>query len=292
MSKYYEPSGKFSPMAFAYLVLTSVVVLPILSAIYAYLIWYIPIIYLNLLVVVGFGFAVAIATRLLIVRLGKVRNYGLAVIFSIIASLVAYYLQWVVWADLAANAGEVYGNSRIGISVSNVRIEELLYLLANPQDLFALIGEINQYGTWAIKSNTVSGGFLTAVWVIEFLIIIVIGFLGSVSSAKEPFSEINNEWFKEETLLAYSFIEDADTFKRNAEQNQWEALESLSVIGERVKQESHSVFTLYHSGTEYYLSVTNAKATLKKDKVEFDKEDFIEYLRISREIYNTLKAKQ
>ena len=126
MSNYYKPSGKFSPISFVYFILVCTVALPILATIYAYLIWYIPIIYLNFLVTFGFGFAIAITVGYLVVRLGKVRNYGLAILFALIASLVAYYLQWVVWADLAINTSEVYGNKQIGVAVSNVQIEQLL----------------------------------------------------------------------------------------------------------------------------------------------------------------------
>ena len=107
MSNYYKPSGKFSPISFVYFILVCTIALPILATIYAYLIWYIPIIYLNFLVTFGFGFAIAITVGYLVVRLGKVRNYGLAILFALIASLVAYYLQWVVWADLAINTSEV-----------------------------------------------------------------------------------------------------------------------------------------------------------------------------------------
>ena len=75
MSNYYKPSGKFSPISFVYFILVCTVALPILATIYAYLIWYIPIIYLNFLVTFGFGFAIAITVGYLVVRLGKVRSY-------------------------------------------------------------------------------------------------------------------------------------------------------------------------------------------------------------------------
>jgi len=290
MSNYYKPSGKFSPISFVYFILVCTVALPILATIYAYLIWYIPIIYLNFLVTFGFGFAIAITVGYLVVRLGKVRNYGLAILFAVIASLVAYYLQWVVWADLVINTSEVYGNKQIGVAVSNVQIEQLLYLLGHPSDLFGLIGLINEEGTWAIKGNTVSGVFLTIIWIIEFLVIVIMGIVASVGRAKDPFNELADEWFKEEELPAFSYIENASSFKQQAEQGNWEQLEPM--IQRSSKEQSHSVFTLFASGNEYYLSVTNEKAKVNnKDKVEFDSDDFIVHLRIDKTVYDMLKSK-
>lgn len=147
MSNYYKPSGKFSPIAFAYLLLVCAIIMPILGTIYAYATWYIPIIYVNFLITFGFGVSISFAVSLLVIRLGKVRNYGLSALFAVIASLVAYYSQWVVWVDLVLNAGEVYGNKQIGISVSNVQFEQLLYLATHPSDLIDLIMLINEEGT-------------------------------------------------------------------------------------------------------------------------------------------------
>jgi len=54
MLNYYKPSGKFSPIAFVYLLLVCAIIIPILGAIYAYATWYIPIIYVNFLITFGF----------------------------------------------------------------------------------------------------------------------------------------------------------------------------------------------------------------------------------------------
>ena len=290
MSNYYKPSGKFSPLSFVYLLLVCAVVLPILAAIYAYAIWYIPFVYLNFLVTAGFGFVIAIAVGQIVIKIGKVRNYGLAIFFALIASLVAYYLQWIVWADLAINTGEVIGNKKIGVAVSNVQFDQLLYLLANPSELFGLIGLINEEGTWGFKGSVVTDTFLTIIWVIEFLIIVIIAVIGSVARSKEPFNETLDEWFKEEELPVFSYIENSNNFKQLAEQGNWEELGTTIEKGNQ--DQSHSVFTLFASGNEYYLSVTNEKAKVaKKDKVEFDTDNFIQYLRIDKTVYDMLKSK-
>lgn len=94
MSNYYKPSGKFSPISFVYLLLLCAIAMPILATIYAYLIWYIPFVYINFLITAGLGFAIGIAVWQIVIKLGKVRNYGLAILLALIAALAAYYFQW------------------------------------------------------------------------------------------------------------------------------------------------------------------------------------------------------
>ncbi|EGD34663.1 hypothetical protein [Capnocytophaga sp. oral taxon 338] len=289
MSNYYKPSGKFSPLAFLYFVLACVIVFPILSAIYAYATWYIPLIYINVLITIGFGFGICFIVSYLIINLGKVRSYGLAILLAILSGLVAYYLQWVVWSDLAINGTESYGNKQIGIVVSNVQFEQLLYLLSHPSALLDLIKLINENGTWGIKGNTISGGFLTAIWVAEFAIIMFFSVL-SAKRARLPFDEQIQEWFKEENLPIFSFIENEADFKKKVEQGDWEQLSETIQRGD--EGENHSTFTVYASGSEYYLSVSNAKRKeSKKDKIEFDIHKIIEYLHIDKTVYDMLRAK-
>ena len=118
--------------------------------------------------------------------------------FAIIASLVAYYSQWVVWVDLVLNAGEVYGNKQIGISVSNVQFEQLLYLATHPSDLIDLIMLINEEGTWGIKSMTVSGIFLSIIWLIEFGAIMFFGFMAAGRS-KVPLARLPKNGLKKKS---------------------------------------------------------------------------------------------
>jgi len=87
-------------------------------------------VYINFLITAGLGFAIGIAVWQIVIKLGKVRNYGLAILLALIASLAAYYFQWVVWTNL--------------VLTSSGEESQLLYLLSNPFDLFQLIGFINE----------------------------------------------------------------------------------------------------------------------------------------------------
>ena len=276
MSNYYKPSGKFSPISFVYLLLVCVIAMPILATIYAYLIWYIPFVYINFLITAGLGFAIGIAVWQIVIKLGKVRNYGLAILLALIAALAAYYFQWVVWTNL--------------VLISSDEESQLLRLLSNPSYLSQLIGFINESGTWSFKGAVVSGTFLTIIWIIELLIIIGVAIFIAIPHSKHPFNETLDEWFKEEELPAFTYIDNPNSFKQAAEQGNWEALAETLQLADR--QASHSLFTAYVSGNDYYLSVYNVKAkTNNKGKVEFDTDEFMKYLHINKTIYDMLKAK-
>lgn len=199
------------------------------------------------------------------------------------------YFHWAFWADLAINAGEVYGNSRVGVAVSNVQLEQVFYLITHPEVLFSVIKEINEYGTWGIRGNTVSGIFLAIIWAIEFLGVTIITIIISVPAVKSPFCEKDGEWFAEEELKL-SYIYTKDDFKKGLENKEITVLENV-VAAEDAKNNSHSVFTLYSSHQrEYYISVENKLAKADKDgKASFDNDEFIKYLQIDKAIYDTIK---
>lgn len=289
---YYKPSGRFSLNSFVFFLLLCAVAFPLWGALYAYAIWYIPLIYINFIVTGVFAFGVGFLLSKFVIEKGKVRNVPLAIIFGIVGGLVALYFHWAVWIDLAINAGEVYGNSRIGIAVSNIKLVEALNLALNPKILFSYISEINEYGTWGLRGNAVSGTFLLIIWVIEFLAVLVITTIITMPRAKMPFCERNNKWFQEQKMAAFSEILDTQKFVEKLET----ATDSLPEGLEKVanpKEESHSVWTLFTSEEgENYLSIENRLAKVdKKGKIEFKETTFVEYIEISKSLKEQLLEK-
>lgn len=291
MMKYYKPSGKFSVSSFIYFVLMCIIALPLLGLIYAYCIWYIPFPYINFLITAGFGFVIGLLVNYFVVEKGKVRNVYLASVFGILAGLIGLYFHWAVWADLVINAGESYGNSRIGITMSNIKILDVFVLAANPSQLFQLIGEINQYGTWGIKGMTPSGVFLYILWAIEFIIVIVISIFTSSIKAHQPFCENSNEWFEEKELQPLSYIANPKTLTAALEKIEANAFEGITKAEDL--DQDHSVFTLYTSKhNENYLSIINKKSeTDDKGKIDFDSNEFLEYIKIDQTLKDVLLGK-
>ncbi len=289
MAQYYKASGNFSMISFVYFLATSLIIIPIAALAYTYLVWYIPFIYINFFITAGLGLLTGISISYLAVRLGKVRNTKIAILFGVLGGFIALYFSWVVWVDLVFNASDSYGTSRVGITVSNTKMDELIHLLTNPSILFELIGEINSVGTWGIRSATVSGTFLSIIWIIEALIVLVLSVIFPLGAAKKPFCELHNKWFEENTLPAFNFIEDYKQLIGNIETANTTSFDALEYVP-NIEETSHSIFTLYSSDQgESYLSIENKFAkTNSKGEIDFDSNEFLEYAWIDTTLKNKL----
>jgi hypothetical protein len=292
MTEYYKPSGKFSPTFLLYFLLVSVIVFPILGLIYAYCIWYIPFVYINFLITLGFGFLTGLAISIFVIKKGKVRNALLALIIGVLSGILALYFHWSVWIDLVINAGESYGSSRIGITVSNIEFLQVFSLIFQPNLVFEYINEVSKYGTWGIRSATVSGTFLWVIWAIEFVMVVGLTAFLAYLQSKKPFSESTNSWYEEFELPAFNFIEDKKQLILDLKNSNKSALEVLSKEVD-AESESHSLFTLYRSQSgKNYLSVENKTSKLdSKGKIDFDGEEFIEYISIDSQLSKLLLDK-
>lgn len=287
MRKYYKPSGKYSMLSLFYFALASLTVLPLLGLIYAYCIWYIPFFYINFLITIGLGFGVGI-TMLYVVRLGKIRNRKIATAFGVLGGLITLYFHWAVWVDLVINAGESYGSSRIGITVSNIEFLQVFRLAANPQLLFQLIGEINNTGTWGFKSIPVSGIVLSLIWIIEVLVVLLFSCIPPRNASQVPFCELNNEFFKDKKTPELAFIEDKEQIINSLQNDDIQHLESLMKVNNK-EQDNHSIFTVYSSkNNEYYVSLENHTA---KEKGKFERKEIINYLAIKAPAAKVLLSK-
>ena len=291
MANYYKPSGKFSPVSLIYFILVSLTVLPLLGLIYAYCIWYIPFIYINFLIAAAFGALISVIINKTVIKMGKVRNVTLSLLLGLTGGLIALYFHWAVWVDLVINAGESYGSSKIGITVSNIKVLQVFSLASEPGTLLHLIKEINSTGTWGIRSSTVSGTFLWIIWLIEFLIIVGISSLMSMLASKKPYCEIGDIWFKEKILPAFSYIENKEKMISDLEKTNNNSFDDLIKV--ESTEQSHSIFTLYTSqNAENYLSIENKTAkTDSKGKIDFDNDEFIEYISINNQLCKVLLEK-
>jgi len=292
MTQFYKPSGKFSPSFILFFLLVSLIAFPLLGLIYAYCIWYIPFIYINFFITLGFGFLVALCVNKVVIRKGKVRNPILALFIGFFAGIVALYFHWSVWIDLVINAGESYGSDRIGITVSNIEFLQVFSLIFQPSMVFEYIGMVNEFGTWGIRGATVSGVFLWVIWAIEFVIVVGVSSFLPYLESKKPFSESTNSWYEEITLPALSFIENKEQLIADITSNNHSGFDFLNKEVNK-ESDSHSVFTLYKSKSgKNYLTIDNKTSSLdSKGKVEFKSDEFVEYILIDGQLSKILSEK-
>lgn len=289
---YYKPSGKVSLVSILYFILATLIAFPLLGAIYSYAIWYIPFIYINMFITAGLGIAVGFVISRVVVEYGKVRNGKIAALFGFLGAIAALYFHWAIWVDLVINAGESYGSNRAGFTVSNMVVEQVISLILQPAYLFSLIGEINNVGTWGIRGATVSGFFLSVIWIIEALIVLVIPVVMAYSSSKKPFCEVGNTWFKEDDLPALDFIVESEAIVTSLQNDDTQIIETLKRSENKAKQ-NHSIFTLYHSeNSEYYLTVNNKVAKVNdKGETSFDDTWLVQHIAVNRNVVDVLLAK-
>src|SRR3954464_5600394 len=93
---YYEHSGKYSISGAIYALVVGPVIMCFCAFLYAYIILYCALVYINAIVVLGFGVLVGHTWPALLKR-KKVRNDGLAVALTVGLASVAYYYGWVAW---------------------------------------------------------------------------------------------------------------------------------------------------------------------------------------------------
>lgn len=175
-STHYQHSGK-APLGGVSLTLAGGLVAGvILGAIYGFLIYWIPFVYINVFVTLGFGVALATAVGSL-GKIGKIRNNSVVTVLALIVSLVAYYVHWVVWVG--------------GMTETQV---------VAPDQLWAFVATINALGPWSIFGWTPSGVSLWGIWGIEALLIVGLGAISARGLIDLPYCEATRQWTTETTL--------------------------------------------------------------------------------------------
>lgn len=213
----YRHSGKFNPAALAAALGVAAVVGIPLGLGYAYLLRWIPFIYVNFLLTFGYGFAFGwLTTRIL--KVGRVRNAAVAGLTSLGTGLIALYFEW---------SGHIHA-----------LVEGAPWIL-RPDQILAVIPLLYEAGTWSIKSATVSGIPLAIVWLVEATIIVGIAALVPYSLIRDtPYSEKSRCWLDEEKKIS--------TLELITDDAQVAAIKSgdlMPVIAARPKAEGAATFT-------------------------------------------------
>jgi len=287
---YFKPSGKIDLVATPIAVIAALISTFLLAFVYTYAIWYIPIIYLNVIIT---GFA-GVAMMFMIKKVcyyAKSRNFNFNLSLALISSVLFCYLNWGIWLDLVMNSTDSYnlGNT-VGITVA-MSSRNVFSLLSHPEVMYDYAKIINTVGTWGIKSIPVTGWFLTSIWVIEALILIGVPSILMLGNTIDPFCETHNEWSESEEInTKFKFIDNPIQLKQDLENAQFEELYSLKAASEGVLDYAKIIMYKLTRANVYYMSITNEIGKLDKEqKVSYTSEDVVKYLKISKDVYDFLK---
>lgn len=180
----YRHSGKFGVHGPVLAMLAAIVIGYPLGIAYAYLIKWIPFIYLNFFITVGYG----LAFGLLVVwtmRFAKVRNTAIGVLSGFAAGGIALYFAW---------------NGYLHTMVEHPP------LVFSPGQIFAVMKILYAEGSWGIgllsSSGPVTGVLLAFFWAGEAAIIVgAATLLGLGAISQTPFCEQHGCWLDEEKKI-------------------------------------------------------------------------------------------
>jgi hypothetical protein len=265
----YRHSGKFNPPGLILPVVAAVVIGLPLGMAYAYVVRWIPFIYLNLLITLGYGFAFGwITSRLL--RASHVRNTALAAVCGLVVGIVALYAEW------------------------NGHLHALLTgapWILRPDQIARGMAILYREGSWSFHGSTVTGFVLGAVWLIEAGIIVGLTTALPWSFVRDtPFCEQTRSWLDEEKQI--------NTLEHFTDEAHIAALRSgdlMPLTNARPKPDGAAVFTRLllkrapGRTTFCTLRVQNVSVSIESDgKVKEQAEDFTGDLILPASMYDLI----
>lgn len=296
---HYTPSGKYSQSIFPYSLFLIFIGIPLITILYSLLIWYIPIIYFNLLLTLGLGFGVSILLNI-VLRKGKVRNTKIAKTLAFIVAIFTIYFVWTTYLTLLFNTGETFstGDSssrKGGISLTETffSIQDFVKISITPKVVPSAMSKLYETGTWGIRAFTVKGVILAIVWIIEASIIFIIVIIAGTKQSMDPFSERTNEWFDEKVVdhkfkLPFDIEERLESFKNG----NYDFLESLEIIDGT--QSDYLSLTKYSHDKEdtAYLNFSKNNVTIdENEKISTETKEMEKYLFVSKQYLENILLK-
>lgn len=278
---YYKPSGKVPVGALIGSLLVGIAGAVVLAVIYIALQWFIPIVYFNVFITIGFGAGLFFVLNFCF-KQWKLRNKGVAMVITLLVALIGLYAQWALFISLMYNAeGTMGGDTWVKSSFS---LEGFKAFFMHPSFIWEAMQGLNEVGTFTLKKSTVSGAALWAVWAIEMAIIILTPIILTFRGITiYPFSEKDEVWMIKRVLPGrLKYVEDKDAVVNTLANHDFAYV--YDHLSEEEEHYSYATAEVYESDTDdyQYLTVYNHQLVDKKGKLEEKKDEVIEFLRIRR----------
>lgn len=268
---YYRPSGKAPAAGVLGMFITGIAAAVVGAFIYVRLIEWIPLVYFNALLVLGYGFVVGMGVALACKK-GKVRKPSACFLAGLVSGTVAVYLQWAYY--LALNTPDILGEMGEGT------FSLTLHFLAAPGEIWEMLRLINPEGMWTIKGSAVNGTFLWVVWGIELLGILGMSLLMAGVHTRDPYSESEDRWMDEQKLQdRLTPVTNGKDFVATLERGDYSPLWGLAPTQ---TAEHFCRLTLYTctGDADAYVSLQNVRLVQKKKETKEETESVFKYLHI------------
>jgi hypothetical protein len=215
--KYYKESGiaPIPNLILSFLICS--IIVTIVSYYYSLLIAYMPFVYLNVFIVILFGYYIALASHYFL-TLFKIRNSKTLIPFAIAISLVGMYGQWISYLFIISNPNvDLFPN-----------VAHFLDYFIRPQYLLVNMSYLLDEGAWELFGAVFKGSTLGIIWLCEFVLILTTAFFGVKNKKMKPFSETANSWYQKQTLdIEFETINLRKQFIEEYAKNPVKAIESL-----------------------------------------------------------------
>jgi hypothetical protein len=213
----YTESGIAPPLNIVGLLILAIVSSLALGFVYNVLIRFISFIYVNVIILFGFGYTLAYLSRGLNL-LFKIRSKKISMLITAAIGILSIYIQWVcfVYIFFVEDLAPIQD------------IQSILNFMVHPDFLINSIMEINEYGTWVIGETPINGTILWWIWLGEALLMIAIPLRLYMLFDVLPFSEADNRWYKKKKIdQQFEYILLRQNFLKSFAENPTESLKSL-----------------------------------------------------------------
>lgn len=187
---FYNPSGNCHLGRFTLSYVGCIIVALVLGFAYSITTLFLPVIYLNLLICLGFSTVLGITCRAFI-RFSHNRNKRKKIIQAIAIGLLANYFQWTVFILFAYN----------GVIPTFPEYLDNLSWIILPENFFTAIIDINEFGLWSVFGIQFHGIELALIWLAEAFLIMSGPIIAVLTTKPYPFSERENQWYPKFTLV-------------------------------------------------------------------------------------------
>ncbi len=168
---HYEHSGTIGFAGPVFMLSGALAVAAVTGFIYAYVVYWIPLIYVNALACLGYGAFLGYMVGQL-GKAGSLRSSPFALLMGFFAGVFAVYFSWAIWFQAHASLA-----------------------IWSPAGIFDEAGKIAVEGLWGIGGIAFKGGLLKAVWAAEAAIIVGSStLLAWLAVSEGAFCESCHEW--------------------------------------------------------------------------------------------------
>ncbi|MEM7572603.1 MAG: hypothetical protein AAF433_06875 [Bacteroidota bacterium] len=281
-SAYYEESGSITPARLSLGLLLIVTIAIVFGYIYALIMYFSPLVYINALVCIGMGLLLGFTANFA-GRVAHLRSTAWRIGFAAFAGLLAYLCHWCAYLPMVFNDG-----------LSPAAYLSTLSGLFNPGGLWVGAKFLNTLGVWEIASMPNTGFFGQLIWLVEAVIIIGLPVYFAWRAKVHPYSEQQQRFYQQYLVPVPYFIPSPSLFVKAIQEEGFAAFSQL----EEPRANLFHLINLYYLQGEnrHYLDVTKVSISNSGKEQKTTETVVVDNLAIdtttAKQIINELGAKQ